>query len=186
MRLVFIVLMIILALLIAAVAVLNSEVVTVNYLFGQIELNLFAVILGSTLGGILIMMFFSIYRSIHNYINSESQRNLKKELQRRVKTLEDEKKKLENELGKLQKEREEAAAKSHAELEAEKKKMEDELNRQRKEREDAAAKEHAELEAEKEKLQEKLIKQQKNIGGTEAQDDTGSPEKKGFWGFLKK
>lgn len=185
MRTVFIVLMILLALAITAVAVLNNEIVTLNYLFGQVDLTLFAVILGSSLAGILIMVFFGIYRSIHNYIKSESERNLKKELQRRVKSLEDEKKKLQDELDKLQKEREKAAAKEYAELEAEKEKLEEELNRQRKEHEDAT-KEQAELGVEKEKLEEELRKQQKEPGSLETQDDIAKPPKKGFWDFLKR
>ncbi len=185
MRTLFIILMILLVLAIAVVALLNNEIVTVNYLLGQVDLTLFAVILGSTFAGILIMVFFGIYRSIHNYVKSESERNLKKELHRRVKLLEDEKKKLEDELDKLQKEREKAAAQQHAELEAEKEKLEDELNRQRKERADAT-KGQAELEAEKEKLEDELNRQRKERGGSDAQDDTAKPQKKGFWGFLKR
>jgi len=186
MRTVFIVLMILLALAIAAVAMLNSEVVTVNYLFGQIELTLYALILGSALAGIIVMIFFCIYRSIHNYIKTEGERGLKKELQRRVKVLESENKKLEDELVKIQKEREAAAAKAQAELEAEKKKLEDEQSRQKKERENELAKEQAELETEKRKLEDELKKQQKENEKLIERDEDGNPVKKGFWDFLKK
>jgi len=186
MRTVFIILMILLALFIAAVAMLNNEIVTVSYLFGQLNLSLFSVILGSALAGILIMILFSIYRSIHNYIKAEGERGLKKELQRRVKVLEGENKKLEDELAKLQKEREDAAARAQAELEAEKKKLEEELNRQKKESENAAAKEQAELEAEKRNLEEELIRQKKELESLEAKNEDGTPKKKGFWDFLKK
>ncbi len=186
MRALFIVLMLLLALAIAAVAMLNNEIVTVHYLFGQVNLTLFTLILGSALAGVLFMVFFCIYRSIHNYIKAEGERGLKKELQRRVKLLEGEKSKLEDELGKLQRERENADAKARAEIEAEKKKLEDELNRQKKEREDGAAKEQAELEAEKKELEDELKKQQKERDRLETKHDNGSPKKKGFWNFLKK
>ncbi|MGM0652409.1 MAG: lipopolysaccharide assembly protein LapA domain-containing protein [Bacillota bacterium] len=191
MRVVFIVLMLLVALLIAIVAVLNNELVTVNYIFDQIEVTLFTVILGATAAGILIMIFFIIYRSIHNYIKSESERNLKKELQRRVKHLENENKKMENELEKLHKEREKAVAQNQAELEAEKRKLEEELNRERKEREKIIGQEQSELEAEKEKLEKELRKQQEQQpqGSTEptGSADENEPLKKGgFWNFLKR
>lgn len=187
MRTIFIVLMVLLAIAVFAVAIANQEQVTVDYLFGQAELTLFALILGSVLAGVLIMVFFGIYRSIHNYVKAGSERALKKELQQRVKFLESENKRLEQELDKLQKERENAAEKAKEELEAEKRKLEEELNRQRKEREEEAAKEQAELEAEKERLKEELKKEKKEKGGSGEQEDTTSPskEKKGFWDFLK-
>lgn len=187
MRTFFIILMLLLAFAIAAVALLNSEIVSVNYLFGQIELNLFAVILGSALGGILVMIFFVIYRSIHNYIKSESDRNLKKELHRQVKTLEIENKKLVDEIGKLQRERETAAEKARTELENEKKKLEDELTRQQKEREGIMAKEQAELVADKHKLEVELKKHQVVNGNPETELASEDPvAKKGFFDFLKK
>jgi len=148
------------------VAIVNTEVVTLNYIIDQVSLNLSIVILGSAGAGILVMIFFGIFRSIQKYMGSQAERGLKKELQQQVKSLENENKKLENELSKLQKEREDAAAKAHAELEAEKKKLEDELHRQQKEREDNVAKEQAELETEKKKLEEELIKQQKESENT--------------------
>lgn len=183
MRTVFIVLMILLALAVIVVAMLNQEIVTVSYIFGQVELPLIAVILGAALTGIFIMVFFFIYRSIHNYVKSGSERALKKELQQRIKSLESENKKLEEELARLQKERDIAAEKARKELEDEKNKLEEELNRQRKEREEASAREQAELEAEKEKLEEELQKQQREQGSLE--DTEGAP-RKGFWDFLKR
>jgi uncharacterized integral membrane protein len=181
----FIVLMILIALAITAVAALNNEIVTVYYIFGQIDLTLFAVILGSTLVGIFMMILFDIYRSIHNYIKSESERNLKKELQNRNKSLEDEKKKLEGELEKLHKENEKAAAKEHSELAAEKERLEEELKRQRQEREHAA-KAQAEFALGKENLEEDLLRQQKDSGSFETQVDSEEQPKKGFWDFLNR
>ena len=149
--------MLLLALAIAAVAMLNNEIVTVHYLFGQANLTLFTLILGSALAGVILMIFFNIYRSIHNYIKAEGERTLKKELQHRVKTLEGEKSKLEDELRKFYKEREIADAKARAEVEAEKKELEEELK-----------------------------KHQIEGDRLEAQQENGSPKMKGFWNFLKK
>ncbi len=187
MRLIFIVLMILVALAVALVAVLNSEIVTVNYLIGQAELTLFAVILGSALAGVVVMVFFIIYRSIHGYVKSESERNLKREMQNRIKHLEKENKRLEDELSKLQKERETAARQDRDELEAEKRRLEEELKRERKAREESALKEQDELESEKEKLEKELRKQAQESNTPEPEGDTEKPpEKKGFFDFLKR
>jgi uncharacterized integral membrane protein len=160
MRMVFFVLALILALVIAFVALINTEVVTLNYLLDQSNFTLSIVILGSAGAGVLVMIFFGIFRSIQKYMGSQAERGLKNELQHQVKALVNEKKKLENELSKVQKEREEAAAKAHAELEAEKKKLEDELNRQHKQREETAVQQQESLETEKKRLEEALIRQQ--------------------------
>ena len=141
MRMIFLLLALLVGLVIAVVAIINNEVVTVNYLFGQVSLTLFMLILGSAFAGAVFMGFLGIFRSIHNYMNSQGDRGHKKELERRVKLLEGEKGKLEAELGKQQKEREYAAVKAHGDLVDEKKKLEEELKKQQKEHEDAAAKE---------------------------------------------
>ncbi|UNC93196.1 LapA family protein [Candidatus Contubernalis alkaliaceticus] len=141
MRIIFLLLALLVGLVIAVVAMINNEVVTVNYLFGQGSLTLFMLILGSAFAGAMFVGFLGIFRSIHNYMNSQGDRGHKKELERRVKLLEGEKEKLEAELGKQQKEREDAAAKAHGDLVDEKKKLEEELKKQQKEREDTAAKE---------------------------------------------
>ncbi|MBW6463217.1 MAG: DUF1049 domain-containing protein [Firmicutes bacterium] len=142
MRLIFLVLALLFGLIIAAAAMINNEIVTVNYFFGQISLTLFMLILGSAVAGALFMGSLSIYRGIHNYVNSQGDRGLKKELQNRVKTLEDEKKKMGDELSKQQKEREDAAAKELASLEDEKRNLEDELRKQQKDHENTVAKIH--------------------------------------------
>jgi len=141
MSMIFLLLAILLGLVIAVVAMNNTEVVTVNYLFGQMRLTLVMLILSSAFAGAMFMGFLGIFRSIHNYRNSQGDRGHKKELERRIKLLEGEKGKLEAELGKKQKEREDAALKAHGELVDENKKLEEELKKQQKEREDAAAKE---------------------------------------------
>lgn len=186
MRTIFIILMILVLFAVAAIAILNSEVVTVNYLLGQIDLNLFAVILGSALAGVIVMIFFMIYRSIHNYIKSESDRNLKKELYHQIRTLENENKRLENEISKMQREREAAAEKARNELEKEKKRLEDELGRQQQDRDNMAAKEQAEMDSEKRQLEEELKKQQKEKERLAAQASGDAPAKKGLFGFFSR
>lgn len=143
MRVIFLVLALLLGLIIAGVAIINNEVVTVSYLFGQISLTLFMVILGSAIAGALFMASLGVFRSISTYMKSQGDRGLKKEMHNRVKTLEDEKKKLEDELRKQQKEREEDAVKAQAALEDDKRKLEEELRKQQKERNDEAAKVNA-------------------------------------------
>ncbi len=132
MRMIFLFLALIFGLIIAVAAMINNEVVTVNYLFGQVSLSLFMLILGSAFAGAMFMGSLGIFRSIHNYTKSQGERGHKKDLQQRVKVLEDEKKKLENELKKQQEEREDAAAKAHTALEDDKKKLEDDLRTQQK------------------------------------------------------
>ena len=136
MRMIFFMLALILALVIAVVAIVNTEVVTLNYVIDQSSLAMSIVILGSAGAGVLVMIFFGIFRSIQKYMGSQAERGLKNELQQKVKNLENEKKKLEDELNRQQKEREEATAKAHAELEAEKKKLEEESIKQQKEHEE--------------------------------------------------
>lgn len=132
MRIIFLVLALLFGLIIAVTAMINNEVVTVNYLFGQVSLTLSMLILGSAIAGAMFMVFLGIFRSIQNYMKSQGERGHKKDLQHRVKILEDEKKKLESELKRQQEEREDAATKAHTALEDEKKKLEDELEKQRK------------------------------------------------------
>ncbi|MDY6827378.1 MAG: lipopolysaccharide assembly protein LapA domain-containing protein [Bacillota bacterium] len=140
MRTIFLVLALLLGLIIAAAAIINNEVVTVNYFFGQVSLTMFMLILGSAIAGALFMGSLSIYRGIHNYMNSQGDRGLKKELENRVKILGEEKRKLEDKLSEQQKEREETAAKANSALEDEKRKLEDELRKQQKDHEDTIAK----------------------------------------------
>jgi lipopolysaccharide assembly protein A len=130
MRIIFLMLALLLGLVIAVAALINNEVVTVNYLFGQVSLTLFMLILGSAVAGALFMGSLGIFRGIQNYMSSQGERGHKKDLQQRVKLLEDEKEKLEDELKKQQEEREETAAKAHTALENEKKHLEDELKKQ--------------------------------------------------------
>jgi len=140
MRMLFLIFALLIGLIVAAAAMINNEVVTVNYFFGQISLTLFMVILGSAFAGALFMGSLGIFRSIRNYMNAQGERGHKKDLQHRVKLLEDEKKQLEDKLRKQQREREDNAAKVYDDLEDEKKKLEDELKKQQRNHEDAIAK----------------------------------------------
>jgi len=139
---IFIVLALLFGLVIALAALINNEVVTVNYFLGQINLPMFMLILGSALAGALFMGSLGIFRSIRNYMNSQGDRGHKKDLQHRVKDLEDEKKKLGDELRKQREEHEDIAAKDNASLEKEKNKLEDELRTQQKDHEREVAKAH--------------------------------------------
>ena len=143
MKTIFLMLALLLGLAIAVAAIINNEIVTVNYLFGQISLSLFMLILGSAFAGALFMGLLGIFRSINNYLNTQGDRHHKKDLQHHVKDLEDEKKKMQDELSRQQKEREDAAAKAYAALDDEKKELEEALRKQQKDRDDAVAKEYA-------------------------------------------
>jgi len=147
MRMLFLLLALLFGLIIAVAAIINNEVVTVNYLFGQVSLTLFMLILGSAVAGALFMGSLGIFQSIRGYMNAQGERGHKKDLQHRVKLLEDEKKKLEDKLSKQQREREDNATKVYDDLEDEnkkleddKKKLEDELKKQQRNHEDAVAK----------------------------------------------
>lgn len=169
MRIIFFVLALLIALAIAAAAVLNNQAVDLNYYISQASLPLWMLILGSAIAGALVIIFYNIFHGIHKYMKLQGERNHKEDLLRRVKLAETEKEKLQAELSKLQKEREDAGAKENARLADEKIKLEEQLSLQQKDREDiiknredAGAKENARLADEKIKLEEQLSKQQKD------------------------
>ncbi len=142
MRAIFLVLALMIGLIIAGVAIINNEAVTVNYLFGQISLTLFMLILGSAFAGALFMSFLGIFRGIQNYSKSQGERGHKKDMQHRVKSLENENEKLRDELEKQNKDREDATKKKQDALENENKKLDDELKKQQKDHLDSAQKVH--------------------------------------------
>ncbi len=118
MSMIYLVLALLFSLLIAIVAMVNGEIVTVNYLFGQARLSLIVLILGSACAGALAMGFFSIFRGIRNHLKFQEEHRNQEELQRRLELLEEEKNKLEAELGRRQMEREAVVAKEHTVEEA--------------------------------------------------------------------
>jgi lipopolysaccharide assembly protein A len=99
------------SLLIAVVAMINGDYVTVNYFFGQAQLSLIVLILGSACGGAMTMGFFSLFRGIRTHLKFREAHHNQEELQRRLELLEEEKNNLEAELGKRQTERKAAVAK---------------------------------------------------------------------------
>ena len=58
---IFLLLALLIGLLIAGVALINNQVVTLNYYFGQISITLFMLILGSAVAGALVMIFFGFF-----------------------------------------------------------------------------------------------------------------------------
>lgn len=136
MKTIFLLLALLVGLLLAVVATINNDVVTLNYILGQIDLPLFMLILSSALAGAMFMGFLSIFSSINKHMKSQGDRDYKKVLEQRVKLLESETKELKAELDKQQKEREQASEKAYADLENENKKLEEELKMQQKEQED--------------------------------------------------
>ena len=103
------------SLLIAVVAMANGEIVTVNYLFGQADLSLIVLILGSATAGALALGSFSLFRGIQTHLQFREARQKQAELQQRVEFLEGERSRLEAEVGRRQMETEAVAAQEHAE-----------------------------------------------------------------------
>ena len=103
------------SLFIAVVAMANGEIVTVNYLFGQADLSLIVLILGSATAGALALGSFSLYRGIQTHLQFREARQKQAELQQRVEFLEGERTRLEAEVGRRQMEPEVLAALEHAE-----------------------------------------------------------------------
>ena len=86
------------SLMIAIIALANNESVTVSYIVGRAEVSLILLILGSAVTGALVMGLFSIFRSIRTAFAFRDLRHQQKDLQKKVKTLEEEKVFLEAEL----------------------------------------------------------------------------------------
>lgn len=110
----YLVLALLFSLLIAAAAIVNVEIVTVNYLFGEASLSLIVLILGSACAGALALGFFGLFRGTRANLRFREMRHSKEDLERRVDVLEDEKMRLEAELGRRQMGRQSAAVKEHS------------------------------------------------------------------------
>lgn len=76
------------SLIIAIIALANDEVVRVSYLFGQADLNLIVLILGSAITGALVMGLFSLFRGIRSALLMRQARQREKELHQRIAELE--------------------------------------------------------------------------------------------------
>ncbi len=79
------------SLLITIVALANQQPVTANYLFGQAEVSLIVLILGSAIAGASAMGLFSLFRGIRTAFGFREERRQKEELQRQIETLKNEK-----------------------------------------------------------------------------------------------
>ena len=90
----------------AVVAMANSEIVSVNYLFGHVRISLIALILGSASAGALTVGFFSLFRSIKTHLKFRETHRNQDELQRRLELMEKDKMELEAEVGRRQMEHE--------------------------------------------------------------------------------
>ena len=62
----YLILGLVFSLIIAIVALANTESVTVSYIFGRAEVSLILLILGSAFIGVLVMGLFSLFRSIRS------------------------------------------------------------------------------------------------------------------------
>jgi len=96
----YLILALIFSLLIALLAVANTEPVTLNYIFGKTNLPLIILILGSAFAGALAIGLFSLFRGISNALAFRQARHEKEALQKKVKDLEEQKLFLEAELNK--------------------------------------------------------------------------------------
>jgi len=96
----YLILGLVFSLIIAIVALANTESVTVSYIFGRAEVSLILLILGSAFIGVLVMGLFSLFRSIRSAFVFRDMRQKQEALQKQVKALEEEKIFLEAELNK--------------------------------------------------------------------------------------
>ncbi|GEM_PF-815788 len=96
----YLILALVFSLLIALLAIANTEPVTLNYIFGKTNLPLIILILGSAFAGALAMGLFSLFRGISNALVFRQARHEKEALQKKVKDLEEQKLFLEAELNK--------------------------------------------------------------------------------------
>jgi len=72
------------ALVIAAFAIVNIDTVTINYLFGEASIPLILIIIGFTLAGALMIVFFNIANQVASYRTIKALRNEIVELQNQL------------------------------------------------------------------------------------------------------
>lgn len=120
----YLILGLVFSLIIAIVALANTESVTVSYIFGRAEVSLILLILGSAFIGVLVMGLFSLFRSIRSAFAFRDMRQKQEALQKQVKALEEEKIFLEAELNKAVSVPEEAEEAEEEKREAEVKPVE--------------------------------------------------------------
>ncbi len=86
----YLILALVLSLVIALVAIANTEPVTVNYIFGRSDVSLIILILGSAIAGALVMGMISLFRGIKTVLAFRQARQEKEALHKQVKELEEE------------------------------------------------------------------------------------------------
>ncbi len=96
----YLILGLVFSLIIAIVALANTETVTVSYIFGRAEVSLILLILGSAFVGALVMGLFSLFRSIRSAFAFRELRQNQEAMQKQIIALEEEKLFLKAELNK--------------------------------------------------------------------------------------
>ncbi len=96
----YLIIALVFSIIIALVAVANTDTVTVNYIFGRSSVSLIVLILGSAFAGALVMGMFSLFRSIKSAFAFRQARHEKEILQKKIEDLEEEKLFLQAELNK--------------------------------------------------------------------------------------
>lgn len=96
----YLILGLVFSLIIAIVALANTETVTVSYIFGRVEVSLILLILGSAFVGALVMGLFSLFRSIRSAFVFRELRQNQEAMQKQIIALEEEKLFLKAELNK--------------------------------------------------------------------------------------
>ena len=96
----YLILALVFSLIIAIMAIANTEPVTVNYIFGKASVSLIILILGSAFAGALVMGMISLFRTIRAALTFRQVRHEKEALEKQIKELEEEKIFLQAELNK--------------------------------------------------------------------------------------
>jgi len=105
----YLILALVFSLLIAIIALANQESVSINYIFGRSEVPLIILILGAGFIGAMAMGLFSLFRGIRSALSFRQLRQQKKELQKKISDLEEEKIFLTGQLNRLSSVQEEIA-----------------------------------------------------------------------------
>ncbi len=97
----YLILALVFGLVIALVAIANTEPVNVNYIFGRSDVSLIILILGSAFAGAMVMGMINLFRGIKAAFSFRQVRLDKEALQKKVDQLEEEKIFLQAEVNKM-------------------------------------------------------------------------------------
>ncbi len=92
MKMFYLVLALLFSLMVALLAIVNNEVVEVNYIFGKADVSLIILILGSASAGAMGMGMFALFSGIRRTIKQKEEKQCVNELKKRLEELEEEKK----------------------------------------------------------------------------------------------